>query len=109
MYDFELSATTVNHFRQLPLERVEISSAFADCHRLTSTLPNVERLSMDSQLVYYEDLVLISKAMPKLQYLFAYLVLTGWPSDLPRNSSSPLSCHIDSQFVFEEEIDLGRP
>ncbi|KAF8607778.1 hypothetical protein BDV93DRAFT_603555 [Ceratobasidium sp. AG-I] len=108
-FGFELSATAVDCFRQLPLERVRFEFGRADCQHLVSALPNVQYLSMDSLAVRYEDLVLIPKAMPKLQYLFAHLVFTGWPSDLPHNYSSPSPCHINSEFAFKEKTGLDKP
>ncbi|KAF8605609.1 hypothetical protein BDV93DRAFT_554462 [Ceratobasidium sp. AG-I] len=107
--DFTLSTTALDHFGQLPLKRVNISFGYADCRHLVSVLPNVEYLSMSALIVYHSDLVLMSKIMPRLQYLFAHLALEEWPSSLPRNPASLSPIHIDAHFGFQAETGLrGR-
>jgi hypothetical protein len=101
-----LAITTIDHFRQLPLEHVRILSGYADCQHLASVLPNVECLWIDALIVRHQDLVLIPKYMPKLRYLAVRLDLEDWPFSLPRHCSSPVSCHIDSHFLFKREAGL---
>lgn len=76
----EISSSVVDHLRQLPLQRVRISNAQTKFQNLAPAFRNVEYLKMEELILSYEDLLLMSKSMPKLQYLAASLILWEWPS-----------------------------
>ncbi|KAF8609085.1 hypothetical protein BDV93DRAFT_541423 [Ceratobasidium sp. AG-I] len=109
--DTALSNVAVEHLRRLPLLRLRIWEAQVDVRSLVLALPNVEYLTLNSMLVNFEDLALIAKHMPKLQYLCTGLALWGWPMyfELPGDSWSPSPCHLDSRFPFEEFFNIHSP
>ncbi|KAF8593326.1 hypothetical protein BDV93DRAFT_252509 [Ceratobasidium sp. AG-I] len=110
-YDIELLSATVEHLQRLPLQRVRFRDARADCQSLALALPNVEHLDMKGMRILFGDLTYIPKHMPKLQYLSVELCLwamSGVPAFL-HNSASPSSCHIDSRFTFEKDLDVNDP
>ncbi|KAF8606196.1 hypothetical protein BDV93DRAFT_521043 [Ceratobasidium sp. AG-I] len=109
--DFQLSNAVVNHFQQLPLKLVDISGRYTDFQNLIPAFRNVEYLVMEESLVHFEDLVMMSKDMPKLQYLSASLVLWDWSPipGPPHHSPSPRTCHIDSYFNFGDDFDVEDP
>lgn len=105
----ELSSAVMGRFRRLPLRHLQIWDGYTDdCQSLALALPSVEFLEMETMLLSFRDLTLVTKYMPNLQYLSARLALWGWPSamNLPHNSSSPSPCHIDSSFTFEDELHI---
>ncbi|KAF8593327.1 hypothetical protein BDV93DRAFT_529918 [Ceratobasidium sp. AG-I] len=106
--EIELSSEIAEHLRQLPLLRVQIREGEADVQFLALALPNMEYLNIENMRIDFDDLALIAQQMPKLQYLHVGLMLWSFPDepDLPRDSSSPSPCHIDSQFTFEQDIEM---
>ncbi|KAF8609086.1 hypothetical protein BDV93DRAFT_504533 [Ceratobasidium sp. AG-I] len=106
--DTEISSVVVEHLHRLPLLHLRIWEGEADVQPLILALPNLEYLNIESMHVNFEELALIAKHMPKLQYLFVGMLLWNWPdeSELPRDSSSSSPCYIDSQFSFEEDFDF---
>ncbi|KAF8606214.1 hypothetical protein BDV93DRAFT_553973 [Ceratobasidium sp. AG-I] len=107
----ELLTTVVERFRQMPLQRVRLRAWYIDYQHLTLVLRNVEYLKMEATPAEISDLALISKNMPKLQYLGVNLHLFNWPpaSHWSDHSPSPRTCHIDSQFEFGDNLGLDEP
>lgn len=104
----ELSSAIVDCFQQLPLQSLRIQDRYIDdCQSLALALPNVGYLVMEMLHVGFEDLAVIARYMPNLQYLCTDLLLEEWPleTDLPHDPSSPSPCRINSAFMFEEDLN----
>ncbi|KAF8598800.1 hypothetical protein BDV93DRAFT_512188 [Ceratobasidium sp. AG-I] len=109
----ELSSAASEHLSRLPLLRLRIWDCDLNVQPLIRALSNMEYLNIEWVYVDYEELALIAKHMPKLQYLHVGLLLSRWPdkADLPRDSQSPSPCYINSRFTFEDDFggDTNSP
>ncbi|KAF8609084.1 hypothetical protein BDV93DRAFT_551877 [Ceratobasidium sp. AG-I] len=108
----ELSVTATEHLCRLPLRRIRIWNCYVDIHPLILALPNLEYLSIEGVYVSFEELALIAKYMPKLQYLSSRLVM--WPAEhalppIPPGPSSLVPCHIDIKLDLNNDFQISHP
>lgn len=115
------SPTVVSHLQRLPLRRLRISASSVSLEPagnfepLALALMNIEYLYMRCYNFTFEDLALVAKHMPKLQFLATGLPRLRWPSEdqLPRltNSNSPLCLllsHNEDEPASSEEVGLDN-
>lgn len=112
--DIELLDEVIEQLSKLSLLRVRIWEGQVNVRALIFALPNVEYLNIESTCADCEDLALIAKHMPKLQYLKAELLIWSWPAEralpsIPQDSSSPVPCYIESKLTFGNSLDTDHP
>ncbi|KAG8691919.1 hypothetical protein FRC09_011503 [Ceratobasidium sp. 395] len=103
----------LSSLRRLQLIHVHFPESFGDISLLISAVPSVEYLEIDRVDATFNDLVLIAQRLPKLRFLVANVILTGWPHNLEEYTIAPASgtLHLGSEFLFSnqtEEFDLDE-
>ncbi|KAG8765402.1 hypothetical protein FRC12_007506 [Ceratobasidium sp. 428] len=109
----EISPAAIDCLKQLPLRRLQLlevhlpASLGPGTGLLVTAVPNVEYLEIDKMDATFDDLVLIARHLPKLQFLVANVVLTDWPFDLEEWSitPSPSMLRLGSEFMFSNQVD----
>jgi hypothetical protein len=106
-----MSPTVVPCLKQLPLRRlrmIEVISptTFSNFEPMALALPNLEYLDVSATCLDFQDLVLVAKHMPRLQFLAVNLSMFDWPSELdPRSvTPSPSKFCLASGYQFSEDF-----
>ncbi|KAG8770692.1 hypothetical protein FRC12_004098 [Ceratobasidium sp. 428] len=111
----EISPAVIDCLKQLPLQRLQLLDIYylpeplgSSTSLLVTAIPNVEYLEVGQVNVSFDELVLIAKHLPKLRFLVAYVILTGWPYDLEDYesiTSSPSVLHLGCGFMFSSQTE----
>jgi hypothetical protein len=84
-----------------------LPASFANVEPIALALPNLEYVDVSEICFDFQDLVLVAKHMPKLQFLAVNLSMFSWPSELEPSSvtPSPSAFCLASGYQFSDDFN----